>query len=226
MVCSCVLGAKERFLCMDCSMDLPETLYWKRPYNPMADRFNAILERYRRDDEPMDYAFAAGYLFYHAENPYKAIPQALKYGGNVAAGRYFAERFGRALAGEKHFADVDAVIPVPLHWWRKWRRGYNQAEVIAAALAKELGAKPFPRALVRGRRTRSQTTLSSSERLSNVEGAFRMKQLPSGTAPSHILLVDDTFTTGATLAACYRAVRAALGSGVRISVATLAVVDN
>lgn len=222
LVCGTQLGAKEEHLCMWCAAGLPLTYYWERRHNPMADEFNALLERQRQEGEPMEYANAAALLFYHHENPFKRIPQALKYGGNREAGLFFARRLGRYLAAQPHWARVDTVIPVPLHWWRKWRRGYNQAEVIARAVAAELGARLRPDVLVRIRRTRSQTALDAEARLKNVQGVFALRH---AFPAQHVLLVDDTFTTGATLSACYRAVREALGPSVRISVATLAVVE-
>lgn len=222
LVCGTQLGAQEEHLCLWCAAELPLTFYWERRHNPMADEFNAVLERLRPEGEPMEYAGAAALLFYHHENPYKQIPQALKYGGNRAAGLFFARQLGRYMAAQPHWADVDTVLPVPLHWWRKWQRGYNQAEVIASALAWELGARLRTDALLRVKRTRSQTTLDADARLQNVRGVFALRH---AFPAQHVLLVDDTFTTGATLSACYYAVREALGPSVRISIATLAVVE-
>ena len=190
----------------------------------MADELNALLERQRADATPMPYVYAASLLFYHHENPYKQIPKALKYGGNLAAGRFFATQLGRYLAASGHFADVDLVVPVPLHWSRKWHRVYNQAQVIARELARELGAACAPRLLSRSRRTHTQTQLDASARMKNVAGVFRVRRVPREAR--HILLVDDTFTTGATLAACYNALREVLDPAQRISVATLAVVQD
>ena len=218
LVCGRPLLPRERHLCTECLADLPETHYATLARNPMADRFNARI----RVEEYEPYAYAAALFHYRAEAGYKKIPQALKYGFNLAAGRYFAGKLGALLSSAGHFADVDTVIPVPLHWWRKWRRGYNQAEVIAAELASALHARLRAHALVRLHRTRSQTRLGAEDRLKNTEGVFR---LPHSFPARHVLLVDDTFTTGATLLACYNAVRKALGPSVRISIATLAVVE-
>jgi len=125
---------------------------------------------------------------------------------------------------------VDIVIPVPLHWTRRWRRGYNQAEVIARGIADVLGAELRTDILRRARRTRSQVRLPVEAKASNVLGAFA---LPASYAKNlvnlrarHILLVDDTFTTGATLNACRAALRQAFPLPVRISVATLAFVSS
>ena len=224
LVCGRTLSLRERHLCVWCASDLPLTYYWEKSHNTMADKFNSVLEKFREDGEAMAYCYATALLFYHAENPYKEIPRSVKYHYNIAAGRFFATLLGRYMASAKEFRDVDAVIPVPLHWLRRRRRGYNQAEVLAAAVARELGAHLLPKALVRRRRTSTQTRLDATSRLANVRGVFRVRHLPEGL--HHVLILDDTFTTGATLAACYLALRPALGPAVRISVATLSVVDS
>ncbi|MBR6306405.1 MAG: ComF family protein [Bacteroidales bacterium] len=224
LVCGRTLGLHERHLCIWCASDLPFTYYWEHSHNTMAGKFNGLLEKFREDGEAMDYSYATALLFYHGDNPYKEIPRAVKYHYNISAGRFFASLLGRYMSGARQFRDVDAVIPVPLHWLRRRRRGYNQAEVIAAAIARELGAQLLPKALVRRRRTSTQTRLDAASRLQNVRGVFRVRQLPEGLR--HVLLVDDTFTTGATLATCYLTLRPALGTAVRISVATLSVVDS
>lgn len=249
IVCGRYLGLKEEHLCLHCQADLPLTRNWLMPHNPMADQFNALLEHMKpapptspEDNMSMSpevslsfracreissphepYANAAALLYYRGDSPYSRIPQALKYNYNLAAGRYFAAMLGARMAQQPHWQDVDAVIPVPLHWRRKHSRGYNQAEVIARELARELGAVLCPDALKRVRRTRSQTTLSAEDRVKNVIGVFAVKRLPEGAR--HLLLVDDTFTTGATLAACYSAIREAIGPSAHISVATLAMVS-
>ena len=132
LACGCRLGLRERHLCLACAADVPYTYHWLSAHNPLADRFNAVLERHRPADERMDYAYAAALM--HYKGPYRAIPRALKYHADLAAGRFYGGLLGRRLATAPHFADVDLIIPVPLHWTRRRSRGYNQAEILAKAI--------------------------------------------------------------------------------------------
>lgn len=98
--------------------------------------------------------------------------------------------------------DADLIVPVPLHWTRLWARGYNQAGWVAQAIARRVQKPYAPMALVRKRRTPSQNGLSALGRARNVEGAFGVIEDVQG---KHILLVDDVYTTGATITACAKA---------------------
>ena len=221
VVCGCVLLPQERHICLTCLVELPETYFWSSSHNPMADSFNARIDSERY--EP--YAYAAALFYYRQDSAYSKITQALKYGRNIKAGRFFASLLGRRLAVSEQFKDVDMIMPVPLHWMRYWKRGYNQAEVIARELSVILHAGMEKKLLKRCRRTRSQTKLSGVDKRSNVQGAFAIRQgrlSRLGRTPRHILLVDDVFTSGSTMAACHAALRHCFGPEVRISVACLA----
>lgn len=100
--------------------------------------------------------------------------------------------------------EVDVVVPVPLHARRRRRRGFNQAEVIAHALAEDLGI-PLAAQVMRVRDTRSQVGLDPGQRALNVASAFQASSQLAGT---RVLLVDDVLTTGSTLLACAHACRA------------------
>jgi ComF family protein len=123
---------------------------------------------------------------------------ALKYDGAA----YLARPLARRLAARLDTLDwtFDTVIPVPLHDSRERSRGYNQSYLLARELAEILMLPCSSTAIVRSVNTRPQVGLNADQRRTNVQNAFFA---PTGTLSGRaILLVDDVFTTGATLAAC------------------------
>ena len=219
LVCGSALALHERHLCIGCLADLPRTGFSFLSRNQMADRFNSMFQ-------DGDYCFATALFFYRVSTGYRRITQSLKYNADFGAGKYFARKLGEEMASSVLYREVDAVLPVPLHWTRRWSRGYNQAEVIARVLADCLGAELRKDILYRAKHTRSQATLSVGEKGTNVLGAFKVhrNRIMDAAGYSHILLVDDVFTTGATLYSCYSALRPFTAA--RISVATLAAVEG
>jgi ComF family protein len=131
----------------------------------------------------------------------------MKYEEVAALGRWFAERLSE-IADFSQMGQPNLIVPVPLHPERRRERGYNQAELIAGPLAKRLGTALDPVLLFRARPRPPQLLLSRSQRWKSVRGAYAT---PPGRRVDNlcILLVDDVFTTGATLDACSRALKRA-----------------
>lgn len=145
------------------------------------------------------------------EGPVRTAVHRLKY----RDGHALAGPLGGLLVGwwEEHPLGVDVVVPVPLHPQRLERRGYNQAALLAAVLARGVGLPLLERALVRVRNTRPQMSLGREARRANVAGAFRA--VDGAVEGQRVLLVDDVCTTGATLEACADALREAGAAEVR-----------
>lgn len=142
-----------------------------------------------------DFAFESARAPLRYEGVGKGIVHALKYKGYTkVVEKLAAPLMSGVLVGEGAY---EAVVPVPLHRSRRRKRGFNQAELLARGVAGSLGA-PVVDALEAVRKTRDQVELSAAERRANVAGAFAARGLTRG----RVLLVDDVFTTGATMSAC------------------------
>jgi ComF family protein len=142
------------------------------------------------------------------------IVHALKYGGWGSVAPILAERMARLEWPSDVIEERVAVIAVPLAASRERERGYNQSALLARHLAIHWRVPDWSAALQRTRATRTQTQLTPEARTRNVSGAFRASPTASSNLRgTHIVLVDDVLTTGATVVACAAALRAA---GVRI----------
>lgn len=138
----------------------------------------------------------------------RSIALRLKYGRKVALARTMA-RYMAPLRGE---SDGDPVVmPVPLHRWRLWDRGFNQSGLVAQELARAWAVRAEQRWLRRVKRTQPLKGLNHNQRKKAVAGAFRA-MLPEDAKGRTIVLVDDVLTSGSTAEACARALRKA-GAG-------------
>lgn len=158
----------------------------------------------RNESYAFDRAFRLG--------PYEGLLRELILRMKQPGSEGLAEAVGRCWAvdcgGEVAATGVDLVIPVPLHWGRRWTRGFNQCDVLAQGWTRQLRLPMKPRWLRRVRATPMQTALSATARRENVKGAFR----PSRSADfrgRNVLLIDDVMTTGSTLSEAANAIRRA-----------------
>ncbi len=145
----------------------------------------------------------------------RSLVSSLKFSDRTDLARWMSNFM--LVAGRELFADCQAVIAVPLHWRRLQARRYNQSAELARPIAAQTGLLHLPLALVRHRSTESQIGLSALARARNVQGAFRV---PANWRPQiegrRILLVDDVYTTGATVKACARSLKRAGATGVDV----------
>jgi ComF family protein len=163
--------------------------------------------------------FDAAYCFGSYEGLLREWIHLYKYARIKPMARPLGELLAQAVPSRESF---DAIVPVPLHWLREWRRGFNQSDILARGLGRRLRL-PVVAALRRVRSTRVQAGLSNTARRQNVAQAFRIRHARS-VAGKRILLVDDVMTTGSTAAACAAALKRA---GVaRVALGTVARVDR
>ena len=158
-------------------------------------------------------AFDRGAVACDYQDALRAIVHAFKYDGR----RSLAAPLGRLLrdAGAPVLDGADAVVPVPLHPWKRLQRGFNQSADLARALRL-----PVRAVLRRSRATRAQAGLTPGQRRRNVAGAFDLAWWPwrpprAAVANQILVLVDDVMTTGATLDACARVLKRAGAREVR-----------
>jgi len=163
--------------------------------------------------------FDAAYCYGAYEGALRKLIHLYKYGRIQTLARPLGELLLRALPRDERF---DVITPVPLHWRRRWQRGFNQAELLARMVAMRTGM-PAAGLLRRVRATSVQAGLSNTNRRRNVAAAFRCHR--SGRAKGQrILLVDDVMTTGSTAAACAAALKRA--GAERVALLTVARVDR
>jgi len=170
---------------------------------------------------PVDAATA--FLFFKKGGMVQTLVHKLKYQNAPFIGYELGKLLGFDLReNDDYFKIPDLIMPVPLHWKKEKRRGYNQSTHFARGIAEVL-EKPIDTSnLYRKIHTSTQTKKSRYNRWENVSEVFGLKKTDL-IAAKHVLLVDDVITTGATLEACGQILLQQ--TDVTISIATLAVAD-
>ena len=209
--CDKELSRLEKYLCSFCKNDLPLTNFhlFKEP-SPIDKLF------WGRVQITATYS----HLFFEKNKTSQALLFNLKYKNKPNIGVYFGKEMGEKLNMINTLCNVDAIIPVPLHFKKEFIRGYNQSEVIAEGIC-ETFKKPIDITTVqRTKHSESQTKKSRFQRWDNVNEIFRIHHKINSY--NHILLVDDVITTGSTLESIINAIREK-NPNLLISVVTLAI---
>ena len=128
----------------------------------------------------------------------------LKYNNYQAIGSLLGEAIATQIQQSKRYTQIDYIVPVPLHHKRIAQRGYNQSELIAAEVARQLNVSLETTNLYRTRNNDSQTKKSLKERIENVKDLFELRDATLFEDKT-ILLIDDVLTTGSTIIACCKA---------------------
>ncbi len=209
LMCQEPIHNTDSLLCTKCLSTMTYTRFWEYSDNAMALHARELQSYIHH---------ASAMLFYDMHN--RKMIHRLKYSGEWNTAKYLGEMFGSYLSQSELYTSVDLIIPVPLHPLRRIGRGYNQAEHIALGIASKLGCDVNFNTLYRCRYTSAQARKSRVDRWDSQSSLFRVRH-PEQIEGKHILIVDDVYTTGATIFRCAEALHFATHD-CQISIVTLA----
>lgn len=213
LFCKSSLLKNEHVICSDCLIALPRTYYEIEKNNPIEKRFWGRIHLEN----------ACAYLFFTKKGIVQALMHGFKYNKKKEIGQMLGATFGKVLVNNENYQDIDIVIPVPIHAKKVKKRGYNQSEILAHAIALNMNKKMITNVLTKQKATETQTRKTRFLRWENVKDVFTLQNTEQ-LRHKHVLLVDDVITTGATLESCARLLLSI--EGVRISIASLATPQN
>lgn len=211
-VCLCCkepLTHYETTICITCRHDLPLTNFCSEKDN--------MIEKSCYGRIPVESATALFYFF--KKGKVQELIHALKYKNQQQVGVILGNWLGNEMKASNRFNSIDCIIPVPLHKNKLKSRGYNQVTTFGKSLAEKLNIKYNETVLKRVSFTNTQTKKIRFDRWKNVDELFIVENHET-LKNKHILLIDDIFTTGATLEACYKALKKT--ENLKISIACMA----
>ncbi len=185
--CNKKLPVHENLICQECILKIERT---------DLDLLKSEYER-KFSSKLIVSDFYSHFVF-KADSELQAIIHAFKYEKKFLIGKMLGELLAEGLKDIKHDWKIDYIIPTPLHYMKKSERGYNQSYFIAAGIKNILGLEIKKNIVIRTRHTKSQTTMPMSDRILNVNGAFKVKN-EKIIRGKNILIIDDVITTGSTI---------------------------
>ncbi len=210
-ICGRRLESAESFVCISCQLAAPFTQLWLKQDNVMSRRFWGIVPIER----------AAAFMWFVESSPWRELIHEFKYHNHWFLAENMGYWFATELMRSDFLRDIDLIVAVPLHWRRRLSRGYNQSEYIAAGISRKSGIPYCFDAVKRSINNPPQAATQYIDRWQNIENIFTLTR-PEALCSRHILLVDDVFTSGATLSTLAQAILKGCNGNVKISVATLA----
>lgn len=209
-----LLSGSKIYLCRDCLEKIGEL---KSPFciscgSPRPFDYSDLIEKYNLLEKDnvyykcpqctgYKYYFSRGYTSSLYDGLIRECIHGLKYNSHTYLGYTLAEIMLDFALKNIQLQCVDLIMPVPLHWKKYRDRGFNQSLILSRTLSKRTGIPLVNKGLVRVKSIPSQVKLSRKDRIHNLKGAFKVKEKEC-FADKNILLVDDVFTTGATMNEC------------------------
>ena len=210
LYCQKPLVNSEKCLCENCQQKIPRT----RSDKPDNEAEHRVFGKFH-------FEHGTSFCYYRKEGDFASLIVKAKYNDKPWINYELTKLFTQDLTPAGWPFDIDLIMPIPIHFWRRMRRGYNQSQPIAKALS-EVWNLPFDtKSLSKKTYTVSQVSHTAQQRLDAMQGTFQLKN-PERFLGHHVLLVDDVLTTGATLDACAQLL---IASGARVSFLTLGLSD-
>lgn len=213
LTCETHLSQNEHIICASCRHLLPETNFIDTPNN--------LIENTLKGRVP--FVAATSLLYYRKNGVVQSLIHSLKYKNKQEIGAFFGEWMSEQFLQSKRFESINAIIKVPLHPLKYKKRGYNQLTVFANVLSSYLKIPIYDDVLIKVNISSSQTKKSRLSRFEKINEHFQITDL-TVLKGKHVLLIDDVFTTGATIEACANAILQT--PEVKISIATMVVSDK
>lgn len=191
--CSKLLLKNENIICTKCTHNLPFTNHHIIKVNEIHNVFYGLIP----------FEFAASILYFTKKGLVQNLMHNLKYRNRQEVGTYLGNLYSKELVNLDVIKDIDVIIPVPLHKKRFNERGYNQVTTFCKAIEKNLSIPVLDNILVKTKNLKSVTHKSKENRLEHNKNVFSIEN-QHNIEDKHILIIDDVFTTGATIEACAR----------------------
>lgn len=185
-MCGRELVSGEGRLCIHCVGNIP---LWKGSMEEL---------RLHRLPRTAPIAGVWPWMAYTNSNPICSLIRQGKFNDRPELIEELAHSYALWLIDEGHLEGIDGLVPVPMHWWKRLCRGYNQAEIIAEAISKASGI-PVMKAIRATKSHKAQSTKSGAERAANVSGIFALRSRHFSDEGLSLAMVDDILTTGSTI---------------------------
>lgn len=192
--CRALLLQNETVLCTICRHEMPLTQYHLDSKNETVKKFYGKI----------DIQFASAFLYFNKKGIVQELIHNLKYKGHEEIGTVLGNWYAEDLKEIQFKICFDAVIPVPLHKRKFKERGYNQVTTFGKAIASGLNVPFEDNVLIRKLYTKTQSKKNLLGRSENINNIFDVT-FDETHHGKHFLIVDDVFTTGATMESCARA---------------------
>ncbi len=202
-ICGEIVIPKEEKICYLCRRRLPYVIGARCMKCSKPLEFEE--KEYCGDCERKNYHFDRGYAVWVYNNDLKHSISNYKYHSKKEYAKFYIEEMVRLYALSIQKLNPDVIVPVPIHKSKYRERGYNQADILAQGIGKELGFPVLSQLLIRNKKTLPQKKLNDKERLHNLEEAFLYNEVAASRYTkkiNRVLLIDDIYTTGSTIEAC------------------------